>query len=160
MSERLTTKERAAVEAAYPGGLVAYVQRLRGGHGPTFYEKVYDNDGKLGLGVCRCGDPYCPVAALLVHINELRYSYELKVQDLAQETRRTDALRAALFAAHDRLSGQDASEGAVSVNRDIRGALARIVNAWMSDTDTLDDVKDAINDAAILLSPTQETDPE
>lgn len=41
--------------------------------------------------------------------------------------------------------------------RDLEQALTKIVNGWMSDTDTLDDVKDAINDAIELLSPTKET---
>lgn len=85
----LCPEECKALEDSLGGGLVAYVNRLRAGHGVTF--------PKPGVrGVCRCGEPGCAIAPLLVHIDDLRLAYALKVEDLARETMIADDLRAAL----------------------------------------------------------------
>jgi hypothetical protein len=70
---------RAAAEQSVAGGLVAYVHRLRENHAATVTP-----EGRLG--VCRCGEPGCAKALLLLHIDDLLAAYQLKVDDFARET--------------------------------------------------------------------------
>lgn len=76
--------ERAAQAVArsrVAGGVVGYVQRIRSVHFPAVRA-----DG-LYTG-CRCGAVGCGLDLLVLHIENLRHAYELKVQDLTRETAR------------------------------------------------------------------------
>lgn len=87
---RLTEQEREALERHLGGGMAGYIQRIRSAHGPQFKGVTYTG--------CRCGEVACPYPRLIVHMDDLVRAYELKVQDFAEETRRSSELTARLAA--------------------------------------------------------------
>jgi hypothetical protein len=76
------------MEASPGGGAYAYVERLREAHQPTFSR---GRDGGAVYSGCSCGNldgiPY-----LFAHIDGLRRSYEMKVEELGRETLRASQL--------------------------------------------------------------------
>jgi hypothetical protein len=91
----MTTRQerRAALDAFYeratgkPGsGLWEFVQRMRQTHQALITDGRYTG--------CACGEPICAAASLLAWCDELIASYDVKVSELAAETRRASALAA------------------------------------------------------------------
>lgn len=89
----LTPGQRAAIDASVAGGLVAYIHRLLDGHRPAFSR---GRDNELVFCGCRCDDVLCSRWAFAMHLNDVLTAYEAKIEDFAAETRRSDALVAAV----------------------------------------------------------------
>lgn len=80
---KVNAEERAEMHRHLGGGFMGYLQRLREAHRPTF------SRGRIQPLVytgCSCGEPICSVPSLLLHIEDLREAYEMKVEELAKAT--------------------------------------------------------------------------
>lgn len=101
MTDRLAD-DREALDAAYKGGVVGYVQRMRDGfadhvgHRPLFGTDRYGDRIYTG---CACGTTACNAPVWLAHIDDLIAAYNAKVQDFAAETLRNSELYALVDAA-------------------------------------------------------------